>query len=51
MVITAGLRGILLPTLRYGGGTNLVIFLADLVDGDHVAVPDPDHRLPQDQSS
>lgn len=32
-------------------GTNLVIFPADLVEGDHVVVHDPDHRLPQDQSS
>ncbi|WP_352672343.1 RES domain-containing protein [Mesorhizobium australicum] len=47
----AGLRGILFPSLRHAGGTNLVIFPANLVDGDHVAVHDPDHRLPHDQSS
>ncbi|RRH89352.1 RES domain-containing protein [Mesorhizobium tamadayense] len=51
LVITAGLRGILFPSLHHAGGTNLVIFPANLVDGDHVAVHDPDHRLPQDQSS
>ena len=50
-VITAGLRGILFPSLRHAGGTNLVIFPANLVDGDYVAVHDPDHHLPQDQSS
>ena len=50
-VITAGLRGILFPSLRHAGGTNLVIFPANLVEGDKVAVHDPDHRLPQDQSS
>lgn len=33
-VITAGLRGILFPSLRHAGGTNLVIFLANLVAGD-----------------
>nr|WP_245465103.1 MULTISPECIES: RES family NAD+ phosphorylase [unclassified Mesorhizobium] len=48
-MITAGLRGILFPSLRHAGGTNLVIFPANLVDGDHVAVPDD--RLPHDQSS
>ncbi|MBU2147734.1 MAG: RES family NAD+ phosphorylase [Alphaproteobacteria bacterium] len=51
VVITAGLRGILFPSLRHAGGTNLVIFPANLVDGDQVEVHDPDHRLPQDQSS
>jgi RES domain-containing protein len=50
-VITAGLRGILFPSLRHAGGTNLVVFPANLVDGDSVAVHDPDHRLPHDQSS
>jgi hypothetical protein len=33
------------------GGTNLAIFPANLVDGDHVTVHDPEHRLLQDQSS
>ena len=51
LVITAGMRGILFPSLRHAGGTNLVIFPANLVDDDHVVVHDPDHRLPQDQSS
>ncbi|MER9387761.1 RES family NAD+ phosphorylase [Mesorhizobium sp. M0435] len=51
LVIKAGLRGILFPSLRHAGDTNLVIFLANLVEGDQVAVHDPDHRLPQDQSS
>lgn len=50
-VITAGLRGILFPSLRHAGGTNLVFFPANLVDGDNVTVHDPEHRLPQDQSS
>lgn len=36
LTITAGLRGILFPPLRHVGGTNLVIFPANLVDGDHV---------------
>ncbi|CDX20480.1 RES domain protein [Mesorhizobium sp. ORS 3324] len=51
LIITAGLRDILFPSLRHAGGTNLVIFPANLVDADRVAVHDPDHRLPRDQSS
>ncbi|WP_323806068.1 RES family NAD+ phosphorylase [Mesorhizobium sp. AR02] len=51
LVITAGLGGILFPSLRHAGGTNLVIFPANFVKGDHVAVHEPDHRLPHDQSS
>lgn len=51
LMITAGLRGILFPSLRHAGGTNLVIFPANLVKGDLVEVHDPDHRLPRDQSS
>ncbi|MER9420819.1 hypothetical protein NKI95_34160 [Mesorhizobium sp. M0306] len=51
MVITTGLRGILFPSLRHAGGTNLVICSANLVEGDEVAVHDPDQRLPHDQSS
>jgi RES domain-containing protein len=37
--------------LRHAGGTNLVIFAANLVEGDVVEVHDPDRRLPRDQSS
>ena len=44
-VITAGLRGILFPSLRHAGGTNLVVFPANLVEGDKVTVHDPDYRL------
>lgn len=50
-VIAAGLRGIVFPSLRHAGGTNLVVFSANLASGDSVAVHDPDHRLPRDQSS
>ncbi|WP_245295204.1 hypothetical protein [Manganibacter manganicus] len=39
LVTTAGLRGILLPSLRHAGGINLVIFLANLVDGDNITIP------------
>lgn len=47
----AGIRGILFPSPRHAGGTNLVIFPANLVDSDHIDVHDPNHQLPHDQSS
>lgn len=50
-VITAGHRGILFPSLRHAGGANLVVFTANLTDGDKVEVHDPEGRLPRDQSS
>jgi len=50
-VISAGLRGLLFPSLRHAGGTNLVIFPANLIADDDVHVHDPDNRLPRDQSS
>jgi len=51
IAITAGCRGILFPSLRHAGGTNLVVFPANLLDDDSVEVHDPDGRLPRDQSS
>jgi len=51
LAITAGIRGLLFPSLRHAGGTNLVIFPANLLIGDKVEVHDPDGRLPRDQSS
>ena len=50
-LIVAGLQGLLFPSLRHAGGTNLVIFHANLTRGDVVQVHDPDGRLPRDQSS
>ncbi|WP_245441933.1 hypothetical protein [Mesorhizobium hawassense] len=44
-------RAILFPSLRHAGGTNLVIFPANLVERDQVILHDPDHRLPKNQSS
>jgi len=51
IAINAGYKGILFPSLRHAGGTNLVIFNAGLDNKDDVAVHDPDGRLPKDQSS
>lgn len=50
-IITAGCRGLLFPSLRHPGGTNLVIYPANLSTADAVDVHDPEHRLPRDQSS
>jgi RES domain-containing protein len=51
IVITAGDKGILFPSLQHTGGTNLVVFSANLDAGDGVDVHDPNGRLPKDQSS
>lgn len=51
IVISSGLRGLLFPSLRHAGGTNLVVFSANLTNADSVKVHDPDGRLPKDQSS
>ncbi len=50
-VISAGHKGILFPSLRHPGGTNLVVFNSNLGGADRLAVHDPDGRLPRDQSS
>ncbi len=50
-LIKAGHRGLLFPSLRHAGGTNLVVFNANLTRTDSIAVHDPDGLLPRDQSS
>jgi RES domain-containing protein len=50
-VISQGYKGILFPSVRHPGGTNLVIFNSNLMPADQVSVHDPDGRLPKDQSS
>lgn len=50
-VIRAGCRGLLFPSTKHPGGTNLVIFGANLTAEDRLAVHDPDGRLPRDTSS
>lgn len=51
VVLSSGLSGILFPSLRHPGGTNLVVFPANRSANDSVAVHDPDGLLPRDQSS
>jgi RES domain-containing protein len=50
-LIADGCRGLLFPSLRHAGGTNLVVFCANLTADDALAVYDPEGRLPKDQSS
>lgn len=49
--ISAGCRGLPFPSTRHPGGTNLVVFNANLTAADRLAVHDPNGRLPRDQSS
>lgn len=51
IVISEGHKGILFPSLRHPGGTNLVVFGSNLADTDRLDVHDPDGRLPKNQSS
>lgn len=51
MVLAQGHTGILFPSLAHEGGTNIVVYVDQLEDGNSVAVNDPDGRLPRDQSS
>ncbi len=50
-LIAAGRRGLLYPSVRHPGGTNLVVFLANLPSGDQIHPHDPHATLPRDQSS
>jgi RES domain-containing protein len=50
-LIKSGRRGLLFPSTRQSGGTNLVLFSANLSAKDRVEPHDPEARLPHDQSS
>lgn len=50
-LIRAGRRGLLFPSIRRSGGTNLVIFSGNLTSGEGIQVHDPESRLPVDPSS
>jgi RES domain-containing protein len=51
IAVTSGYKGILFPSLQHAGGTNLVVFSANVQVGDIIEVHDPEGRLPKDQSS
>ncbi len=50
-LIRDGIKGLLFPSYRRPGGTNLVLFSANLEPVDHVIPYDPEGKLPHDQSS
>jgi RES domain-containing protein len=50
MVQASGAKGILYPS-TIAGGTNLVLYNEALTENDLILAYDPDHALPQDQSS
>ncbi|MCA0241257.1 MAG: RES family NAD+ phosphorylase [Proteobacteria bacterium] len=51
MVLAQGHTGILFPSQAQPGGTNVVVYLDQLKDGNEVQVNDPEGRLPRDQAS
>lgn len=51
MVLAEGHTGILFPSQACEGGSNVVVYVNRLKDGNAVVVNDPDGRLPRDQSS
>lgn len=50
-LVRAGVKGLLFPSYRQSGGTNLVLFCANLSETDLVAPYDPESRLPRDRRS
>lgn len=50
-LISSGVGGLLFPSLRNKGGSNLVAFLGNFDDGDVINCNDPNADLPLDQSS
>ncbi len=49
--IASGAKGILFRSTQAAGGTNLVLFVDQLGEGDRVDVHDPAGALPRDQAS
>ena len=49
--IRSGAAGLLFPSTHHAGGSNLVVFSANLTSVDRLAVYDPDDMLPKDQRS
>jgi len=50
-LIRDGIRGLLFPSFRHPGGTNIVLFSANLGPESRVEPYDPAGKLPHDQSS
>ncbi len=49
--ISSGASGLLFPATHHAGGTNLVVFNANLTPSDRLTVHDPNNMLPRDQRS
>ena len=50
-VLAGGCTGILFPSQANDRGTNVVVYVDRLIDGNSVVVNDPDGRLPRDEAS
>jgi RES domain-containing protein len=50
-LIRDGFKGLLFPSYRHPGGTNLVLFSANLGPRDRVVAHDPGAKLPRDRRS
>lgn len=44
-LIREGVKGLIFPSYRYSGGTNIVLFIANLGPEDHIVPHDPDSTL------
>jgi hypothetical protein len=51
LVLTAGAKGVLFPSVAHRGGINLVVYTARVGPEDSLRVIDPGGDLPVDQSS
>jgi RES domain-containing protein len=51
LVLDAGAKGVLFPSVAHPGGINLVIYSASVAPSDTLKVNDPGGDLPVDQSS
>ena len=50
-LIRDGIKGSLFPSYRHPGGTNFVLFCANLGRDDRIIAHDPESKLPRNQSS
>ncbi len=51
LVRARGCTGVLFPSQANDRGTNVVVYVDRLIDGNSVVVNDPDGRLPRDEAS
>ncbi|WP_250475144.1 RES family NAD+ phosphorylase [Caballeronia sp. GAFFF1] len=51
LVRDVGYTGIIFPSQAHAGGTNVVVFIDRLANGNSIEVNDPNEKLPRNQSS